>query len=833
MLSPPPGLGPIHGAAMDTQHPDTVYVTDGQHVARSRSGGCSWTTVLDLVGRAAGDPLATGDVTSLVVPAGRPGRVYATVSKTTPVPGTETEPVLVSFDYGRSWQNARGVPPLLPSRLRASPANPDAMYLSMHTGQPGPATVSLNSIHPGDLWAFYASADGGRSWARRSIGQIRERFVPDPTSSSVVWSLGSETSAFAGPYRSSDGGATWKATAAQPANNVDDADIDVFRSGNRPARVVVAQGGASQGTQPAVYFSPDAGATFRALPPSGLNGLVRSIAFGRSERDIVLTTGVGVYRFLAPARQWADVDNLNLSPLMDATHVPARVPVWWFWRPELMAVYIEALPPKPMLPRNPIVPQPPLACPEAQTFLPGRSPLAPRATLDALGAPLALDPSVPSHADFRLSLPAVPSPLDTYFLLDTSTSMGSAIDGVICGLEKLVNSLSRAGVDGQFGLGEFQDAAGLRYRRDVDIGPPGVDLQSALRSRTLSGGDEPHRGALYQTATGAGLRDLTGRQLIAPRQQADYRADALRVVLMITDEPYQNTTSYEPTVLQVVNALRARHIHHIGIHVRSEDPDPAVATSNDVQTRRQLEEFSRGTDTFAPKGGVDCDGDGRADVPAGAPLVCTVGRNGIEANLAQTLTNVLLAVRRDGVATLRPVRTDGMQFVLPAGRRVDVRADHTGHNALLFSAGIRCSEYQAGIRHTLVMAADVSGKEVARTPFPVTCGPLRQLPGIFRPPGLVAAAPPAAAVAPVPATNPTLSGSFSAGHAVNPASAPGAVHGEVSAPAAAIAPEDREPATQAASNVMRMLGAGMLFAGFGVLEMRRRSARRAVSKVRR
>jgi hypothetical protein len=227
---------------------------------------------------------------------------------------------------------------------------------------------------------------------------------------------------------------------------------------------------------------------------------------------------------------------------------------------------------------------------------------------------------------------------------------------------------------------------------------------------------------------------------------------------------------------------------------------------------------------------VDCDGDGRVDVPAGAPLVCTVNRNRIEANLTKTMTALLLAVRKDGVATLHPVRTDGMRVTVPPGIHVNVRDNHTGVNALNMSADLMCSEAQAGKRHTLVMAAEVSGIEAARTPFDVTCGAIPIVAGIAPVAPFVAAAPAAAAHAPVPVTEPGLSASSSVSHAASPAGAPGVAQSEVAGPAVAVAPDERQP--EPASNVMRMIGAGVLFAGFGVLEVRRRS-RRALAKVRR
>jgi hypothetical protein len=145
--------------------------------------------------------------------------------------------------------------------------------------------------------------------------------------------------------------------------------------------------------------------------------------------------------------------------------------------------------------------------------------------------------------------------------------------------------------------------------------------------------------------------------------------------------------------------------------------------------------------------------------------------------------------------------------------------------------GITCAEAQAGRRHTLVMAADVAGKEVARTPFDVTCGYVPALPALLRGAPLAAAAPgaPAGAPAPIPVIGPGLSGSTSVAQAGNPAAAQAVAPGNAPAPVGVMAPDE---STEPASNMVRMVGAGLAFAAFGALEVRRRS-RRAYAKARR
>jgi hypothetical protein len=177
-----------------------------------------------------------------------------------------------------------------------------------------------------------------------------------------------------------------------------------------------------------------------------------------------------------------------------------------------------------------------------------------------------------------------------------------------------------------------------------------------------------------------------------------------------------------------------------------------------------------------------------------------------------------------------------MRVDVPAGQRIDVHGDHTGRNGLAMSANITCAPTQAGTRHTLLMAADVSGVQVAQTPFRVTCGAVPPPATVDRNPFAALHVPPPLAPAAVPATQPALGGSVSSSFAANPGLAPGvALHGQVPG-AVAIAPGEPDVGVEPTSHRFtdaaaagRVVGAGALLGGFVVLERRRRSAR--LSKV--
>ncbi len=81
----------------------------------------------------------------------------------------------------------------------------------------------------------------------------------------------------------------------------------------------------------------------------------------------------------------------------------------------------------------------------------GDSSLRPRATT------LKLKAGRSEEVDYRFSLPANPTPLDVFFLVDTSSSMDMSIDKLRDGMQRIVDALAAPKIDVQFGVGEIKD----------------------------------------------------------------------------------------------------------------------------------------------------------------------------------------------------------------------------------------------------------------------------------------------------------------------------------------------------------------------------------------
>ena len=100
----------------------------------------------------------------------------------------------------------------------------------------------------------------------------------------------------------------------------------------------------------------------------------------------------------------------------------------------------------------------------------------------------------------------------------------------------------------------------------------------------------------------------------------------MRLAFLATDEPFHREGDYPgPHWAKTVAALNAAGVHQIGLAVESTDskgkPQPGVFDSVPDQ-----KEMAIATDALAPRGGVDCNGDGITDVDQGGPLVCTVAK---------------------------------------------------------------------------------------------------------------------------------------------------------------------------------------------------------------
>lgn len=755
--------GPLVAHAVEPYRPEVVYLADDRRVVRSQDAGCTWQVVLDL--STAPLPMtATARIEALMTPDSRLGadRLFVTALETTR-PRAFSNPglprVFLSRDAGRSFTLVRGLP--------AVGSGPDALpHLVAAPSDPSIVYAAYSDLSNGAL--VFRSDDGGATFA--PTGGLRTfpdqttalggplgttALAVDPADPRHVW-----VSGFSLLSRSRDAGTSWQAVTLSPTSLQHAFAIGLVRSPKDGLTIDYTRSGLSDqpfGAAPGqLSRSTDDGASFAQRPQEPIFGLFQSQGHGATPDERVITTWSdpfrterysgpgGTWLYNSDAETWENVAAGEQAPWLDAQVDRAADPAvhlrtsaltsnapgddqYLIYDPPAVGRIVPPSQSSDDPPSAPALPPPPSICPDAGPFAPP-VPAAPApAALDPDGTRLAVDPAGRARQDYRLSLPAAPGPVDLWFLLDISGSMGTARDGIICSLETLTSSLAQQGVDLHVGLGTFFGSGpGQRYQRVVDLGPPDLPLQRALRELRTDGGDETHRTALLQTATGQGLRSsVDGSALVEPGQAASFREEAVKVVVQITDEAWLATPD-EPTPLAVVDALNERGIEHVGVQVVALE-NPASVRSGDrvdgvagqAAVRAQLEQWSIGTATFAPAGGVDCDGDGAADLREGEPLVCTAERSGIELTLGDTLLGLLR-----GVEDRQPVRLSasagaGLDVTVTPDRHdgVDLRSD-TVHS---FSLTAAC---RPGAAQPVVELTALTGtRAVATTNATVLCTP--------------------------------------------------------------------------------------------------------------
>ncbi|MDQ1710875.1 MAG: hypothetical protein QOE45_325 [Frankiaceae bacterium] len=234
--------------------------------------------------------------------------------------------------------------------------------------------------------------------------------------------------------------------------------------------------------------------------------------------------------------------------------------------------------------------------------------------------------TAPDRVDF--GVPPSPVPLDVFFLMDTTDSMGTAIEGLKKGVKQIARNLkARTHGSACFGVGDVKDESVVHSTGATTLAPYTLvqqitcdldELQRGVDKLTEGGGNADEREAqtiaLTQAVTGKGQAEPPA---VLPGQDAHFTAPT-RVIVLITDAGFMHGTvsgSTFPTIKDTVRTLNAYHdTKVVGI---------VVHTSNSfTKALADVTAVVQGTHTVAPEWGVDCDGIGGPDVGPGAPLVC-------------------------------------------------------------------------------------------------------------------------------------------------------------------------------------------------------------------
>ena len=221
-------------------------------------------------------------------------------------------------------------------------------------------------------------------------------------------------------------------------------------------------------------------------------------------------------------------------------------------------------------------------------------------------------------------------PLDVYLLMDLTGSMGGELATLQTNSALITSTLLADNPNTRFGIGWFQDypvsnyglADDRPYERALDLTTDTLLFTAVLNSLALGNGvdlEESQLPALYNTVTGEG--DI----YIPAGQQANFRSEAAKVIVLVTDAPFHDNDYLisgvvPPNSAQTAAALQALpRAQVLGIF---SNPDyPAYITD--------LQNIVMASGSLAPAGGVDCPGDVYPDILEGQPLVCTVSGAGV------------------------------------------------------------------------------------------------------------------------------------------------------------------------------------------------------------
>lgn len=252
--------------------------------------------------------------------------------------------------------------------------------------------------------------------------------------------------------------------------------------------------------------------------------------------------------------------------------------------------------------------------------------------------------------------------LDVFFSIDTTGSFGGEIENLQSTLRsRILPGLRERVPDVQVGVGRFEDFPAapfgapddLPFRLVTAITDDDRRVGNAVASLDQplgNGGDIPESGAeaLYQIATGEGYRTLVPAYRGSGLGGVGFRADALRVVVHVTDAPTHEPPDYGArfpgtrSTADATEALRAIGVYAIGI------------ASGDA-ARPYLEQVALGTGAaVAPVGGGCATGIAGARRTARGdrcPLVFDIRADGtgLDDAIIDAIVDLLSTIRYDEV----------------------------------------------------------------------------------------------------------------------------------------------------------------------------------------
>jgi hypothetical protein len=757
----------ITAYGVDAQHPGTVVATNGITLKRSTHAGCDWSDVFSLGLQPSADVPLTGQTSKITSTTVINGRVLAAVREGT---GAASRPHVVGSDSGRAGTYAAadvGLPPQGAPKLIKAASDGRTVYLVLvpvSNDDTVPGTGGLPSLPPvdnptggGDPGLLYASTDGGHTWALRSNasdipgGAGVDQLAIDHGNPNLLYATSKGLL-----YVSHDGGATFLRARV---NNDDVTAVETMAPNE--AAFFTKSGFAVKTTDGGTSFSGG---------KSIIKG-VTSAAYRRGDTKLAVEAN-GQLGLIDPGSGLSYFSGGPTATRGSLSGDEAPQSTYHGLSGHALLRYID--PPPPSQDNPPVsvddigVPPPP----------PGR--ITPGART------VQLKVGTSGTYDYTLAMPKSPTPLDLFFLIDTSGSMSSYIDNLKTNISKVTRAVQGAGINLEVGVGTLgtggrpgevvppyvnpkdpNDRGSTLYALFRRIGPVDADFARALASVQVKnqGGNNPAEAqlaALQQATWGPGIKDPNSPAaaplyIVPPGQDAGWRAapGVRRIIVHATDEAfdYPVGSPVKPdgcachldfdTVIRQMNAHR---VQQIGI------------TTGAIESREDLAHIARGTHTFAPLGGSDC-GEGEV-LPAGSPLVCDT-----EGDFSEIIGRLVKSLQDHADVTLSARGSFGRVIRgLDASRLQGV--DVTKPNVLPFTVAVTCVGLSPGTYHEDITAS-LRGVRIAASKLTINClGPLaaaRLLPPVAPaappappPPGpvAVAPAPPAAQPQANPQTQP-------------------------------------------------------------------------------
>ncbi|HVL65016.1 MAG TPA: hypothetical protein VM573_07600 [Actinomycetota bacterium] len=698
------GPSEIRDLAVPRLRSNRIFATNGSEILRVTDGGCQW-----------GASHRPGEAVRSLAATAAAERIWALLE--TSGPSGPAARVEVSEDEGSSWREASaGLPPAgAPEALAIVEALPDFAYLLIDVGG---GTADL----------LYATQDGGRSWVLRSD---LTKVVPnagitnltaDPIDPSSLWAYGP-----GGLYHSTDGGRSFTPVEEFTGRRV--GPVDVVHTPDAPAVVTAFRPETAD-----LARSEDGGEQWYQVSAPGP---VSSVAHGRSASDLIVSSVGRVWGYHAASFSWIDLR----APEREVTGLEGGVrdvgPIYYGHAGRRIVVYI-----------GPTGERLSVGGGEIDFLdLPGfgfpRGTVTRPPSLEAEARRVQLAPGESRRVRYRLDLPKRPVPLDLFFLVDTTHSMEKLINDLKVTLRDIAADLAARNLDARFGLAEsrtFPDQAvpapderNFVYRLQVQLTHDPDRLIAALEVLTADAGGryEGNLASLHQAVTGSGLDlDPPGPvNDVPPGQQADFRRNALRVIVHATNSrsfdhpqggPILGLGAQSPPKApgwdETIDALNdGLGVEHVGIAVGNLDG-----------TAEALQRVSAGTGSRAYGAPVDCDGDGLPDLSAGEPLVCPLApsRVGDGSTLAPAIVNLVDAIQTKDSVGIRPTR--GRSVIDEISPEIHRDVVLQSANVLEFDVRYRCGQGVRGRRVPVTLEAHGAGLTGVEANTVVVCSTTRE-----------------------------------------------------------------------------------------------------------